>query len=235
MPIEPVTPAVAADFRKNLRTPSSAGVSILTSSQALNDTHCGRVLLCNTAATNFIVAVPSASTLGNGYVVRIRKADTGTGTVTIATPSPAVTLGTLRVQSDTIELFSDGTAWYVMEFPRSETRPTITMTANGITIIDAKEFGQCGDIFIPVASFVGAATEANTFRIVNADIGQLITLFIARDATAGTKTINFVDSGITYRKTWGTGAFTHPVSQQHTFTVRRTGPTTFFAQQQRTY
>lgn len=221
-----------AGSRKNLRTAYSEALPVTISSLTLTEAHCGRLLLCSTSTTNFTVTLPSASVLGNGFFVSIRKADVGTGTVTVQSGS---VLTTLRFRYDTVVLLSDGSAWQILDSPLTDVRPAITMTLNGITTIDASLFGRFKRFNIPVSSFTGATTENNTFRILNAEIGQVFSLFLLRDATAGTKTVNFADTGITYRKTWSAGAFTFPVSQRHRFTVEMTGNNEFYVQQQRNF
>jgi hypothetical protein len=218
--------------RRNLRTAYSEVLPILTSTLTLTAAHCGRLLTCSTAATNFTITVPSASVLGNGYLVSIRKTDIGTGTVTVLSGS---VLTTLRFRHDTVTLLSDGTNWQLLEKPTTDTRPAITMTVGGITTIDTTLFGRFQKINIPVNSFTGATTENNTFRIINAEVGQVIRLFALRDGTAGTKTVNFADAGFTYRKTWSAGAFTFPVNQRHRFRIEMTAITEFYVEQQRNF
>ena len=218
--------------RRNLRAAYSEVLPVLTSTLTLTATHCGRLLTCSTAATNFTITVPSASVLGNGYFISIRKTDIGTGTVTVQSAS---ILATLRFRYDTVTLLSDGTNWQLLEIPTTDVRPAITMTLNGITTIDATLFGRFAKINIPVNSFTGATAENNTFRIINAEVGQVLQLFALRDATAGTKTVNFADAGFTYRKTWGAGAFTFPVNQRHRFSLEMTSLNEFYVQQQRNF
>lgn len=218
--------------RRNLRTAYSEVLPVLSSTLTLTAEHCGRLLTCSTAATNFTITLPSATVLGNGYLVSIRKTDIGTGTVTVQSGS---ILTALRFRHDTVTLLSDGANWQLLDCPTTDVRPAITMTVNGITTIDATLFGRFQKINIPVNSFTGATTENNTFRIINAEVGQIINLFTLRDATAGTKTVNFADAGFTYRKTWGAGTFAVPVSQRHRFNVEMTGLNEFYVQQQRNF
>ncbi|MBL8002854.1 MAG: hypothetical protein JNL05_12935 [Flavobacteriales bacterium] len=83
---------------------------------ALNERGC--VFRVTTGSATITATLPSASTAGNGFVVVIQKADTGSGTV-VTSPATAPLLH----EDDRIILESDGASWIVI----SPTSPAISI------------------------------------------------------------------------------------------------------------
>lgn len=67
----------------------------------------GKIFEITTGASNLVVTMPSAATAGNGFVVVLRKADSGAGLIT-----NSATAGALGISGHEYELRSDGTNWY---------------------------------------------------------------------------------------------------------------------------
>ena len=106
-------------------------------------------------------------------------------------------------------------------------RTGVAMTSNGTLTIDSLLNGSFTDHEIYTTGFSGGTTENNLIDITNASVGKYYYIAIARDATAGTKTINFAGSGRTYNRSWGTGALSIGVSEKWIFLIHARSATEF--------
>lgn len=109
---------------------------------------------------------------------------------------------------------------------RLDARGSVSMTANGTTTINTTANGTYDEISATFA-FTGGSTEANTIDITNASEGKYYTFIVTRDATAGTKTLNFAGSGRTFNRSWISGSLTIPVSSRFIISVRAASSTVF--------
>jgi hypothetical protein len=84
-------------------------VTAVSTSQTLTTSDTGKHYAVTTGASNLTVSLPTASSV-SGQFIQVSKADTGAGTVTIAS-----TLAVLYAQNDVVLLMSDGSGWLVVQ------------------------------------------------------------------------------------------------------------------------
>jgi hypothetical protein len=106
-------------------------------------------------------------------------------------------------------------------------RTGVAMVSNGTLTIDSIANGAFNDYEIYTTGFTGGATENNLIDIINANAGNYYYIAISRDATAGTKTINFAGAGRTYNRSYGTGALPIGVNEKWIFLVHARSATEF--------
>lgn len=174
----------------------------------------------------------SITVLGWGVGARMRVAVTASPTVNWM--EGIVTAATATVCTIQVDKFSgSGTfaAWTLSMTGDSsvmtDVRTAVAMVSNGTLTIDSALNGNFTDNAIYLTGFTGGTTENNLIDITNATAEKYYNIQISRDATAGTKTINFVGVGRTYNRSWLTGTLPIGVSEKWNLVVRATNATNF--------
>lgn len=174
----------------------------------------------------------SITVLAWGVGSRVRVAVTASPTVNWM--EGIVTSATATVCTIAVDKFAgSGTfaAWTLSVTGNStvftEVRNAVALVPNGTLTIDTTLNGQFTDHAIYTNQITGASTDNNLIDITNAAGEKYYIIQVSRDATAGTKTINFVGAGRTYNRSWLTGTLPIGVSETWNFIVRATSATVF--------
>lgn len=109
----------------------------------------------------------------------------------------------------------------------TDIRSGVALTANGTLTINSSANGTFTDHAIYLNNITGGTTENDLIDITNATAEEYYLFRVTRDATAGTKTINFAGSGRTYNRSWLTGAQAIGVSETWVFMVHAISSTVF--------
>jgi hypothetical protein len=171
----------------------------VSGSTAATVSDAGVCLNITTGNTNSVVALPIAG-IQSGYAVHIRKSDTGSGEVRINNGVNRVM--TLFQVNDFTTLVWSGSAWLVFNAPDTEVRTNVAVDGANRLDLNGIANGIYKHHSIELQPFTTAATENRTLHLFNTRVGESYDFFVSRNATAGTKTVNFSGTGVTYRKTW---------------------------------
>jgi len=181
----------------------------------------GSLLNVTTGGSTIDVTLPSASSVGNGFLLFLRKSDTGVG---VARFMDGVTpLFTLSRQSDVAAVFSDGTNYvplYGIDVPDVRSVP---MVSNGVRTINTIANGVQTFHEITLDQFTGATTENNAIDISNPRTGDMWIFNVSRDATAATKTLHFPDAK--FVRSYGASPQAIGINEKWDFIVRVVSPT----------
>ena len=109
----------------------------------------------------------------------------------------------------------------------TDIRTGVALVANGTLTINTTLNGNFSDHAIYTNQITGGATENNLIDIINASGEKYYYIAIERDATAGTKTINFAGAGRTYNRDWGSSALSIGVNDKWIFIVHARSATEF--------
>lgn len=181
----------------------------------------GSLMNVTTGVSTIDVTLPSASSVGNGFVLYLRKSDTGAG---VARFLDGVTpLFTLSRQNDVAAVMSDGTAYIPLEGIEVSDVRTVTMVSNGVRQIDTLANGVQTVHEITLNQFTGASTENNAIDILNPRTGDIWIYNVSRDGTAATKTIHFPDAK--FVRSWGASPQAIGINEKWDFIVRVISPT----------
>lgn len=109
----------------------------------------------------------------------------------------------------------------------TDIRSGIAFVPNGTLTINTTLNGNFSDHALYTTTITGGATENNLIDITNASAEKYYLIAVQRDATAGTKTINFAGAGRTYNRSWGASTQAIGVSEQWLFIVHARSATEF--------
>jgi len=172
----------------------------------------GKLVLCSASGGAFTITLPAAATAGDGFVVALKRTDSGTNVVTVdgngaETIDGATTHG-LRRQYDSIVLVSDGSNWQTMgddvggtvrDYTRQQNfvEKTLSLDSAGAVAWDMDD-GQVAVVTLTANATLSAPT--------NHKAGGYYALKVIQDATGG----------------WTLGynaVFKHPGGSAHTTTA----------------
>lgn len=159
------TPAQHAQARANIGA-AMRDVRSVSNSIALDPDDLGKLINVSAPSGDVAITLPNAATVGAGWNVRIRKGETSTNAVTIATVSAQTIDGQtaskfkLTMFNDWFDLVSDGSNWIMMgQSPRFATGSFASPSATGDLTISGIGFRP------KMVKLYGAGVTTNRFDV----------------------------------------------------------------------